>query len=184
MSYYSVEELKSFGFKKIGNNVQISNKASIYNHKNIIIGNNVRIDDFCILSAGSEGIVIEDYVHFAPFCLITGSAKIHISNYSGLSSYCRIYSSSDDYTGLFMTNPTIPDELRKVNSKPVLICEHVIIGSGTILLPGVTLNKGCAIGANSMVNKDCEEFFIYQGTPAKKLFHRSKKLLEIELGLR
>ena len=49
-SFYSKEELKEIGFKKYGENVLISRKTSIYNPEKIIIGNNVRIDDFCILS--------------------------------------------------------------------------------------------------------------------------------------
>lgn len=179
-SFYNTEELKTLGFKRIGKDILLSKKASIYNPEKIVLGSNLRIDDFCIISAGVGEIEIEDHVHIAPFCLISGSAKIHISKYSGLSSHCRIYSSSDDYTGGFMTNPTIPKELRNVISKPVLLGEHVIVGSGSIILPGVTLNIGCAIGANSMVNRDCDEFYIYHGNPIKKLNRRSREFLQIQ----
>ena len=49
-SFYSQEELMKIGFLSVGKNVLISKKASIYNPSVISIGNNVRIDDFCILS--------------------------------------------------------------------------------------------------------------------------------------
>ncbi len=49
-SFYSRDELKKIGLKKYGENVFLSKKASIYNPEKIEIGNNVRIDDFCILS--------------------------------------------------------------------------------------------------------------------------------------
>ena len=49
-SFYTREELLKLGFKKIGNNVSLSRYAQIYGIKDIEIGNNVRIDDFCILS--------------------------------------------------------------------------------------------------------------------------------------
>jgi galactoside O-acetyltransferase len=48
----STEKLEALGFKSLGENIMISDKVSIYNSDNIQIGSNVRLDDFCILSAG------------------------------------------------------------------------------------------------------------------------------------
>ena len=45
-SFLSKDELTKIGFKKIGKNVFLSRKASIYGPENMEIGNNVRIDDF------------------------------------------------------------------------------------------------------------------------------------------
>ena len=58
MSFLSKKELNDLGFKSLGENVLISDKCSIYNAKNISIGDNTRIDDFAILSAGDGGIEI------------------------------------------------------------------------------------------------------------------------------
>ena len=52
MSFFSDAELFDLGFASLGENVKISRKASIYGAGQISIGNNVRVDDFCILSAG------------------------------------------------------------------------------------------------------------------------------------
>ena len=52
MGFYSKEQLEKIGFKSLGENVLISDKTSIYSPENISIGNDVRIDDFSILSAG------------------------------------------------------------------------------------------------------------------------------------
>ena len=52
---YTREELEAIGFAQLGENVKISKKASIYGAANISIGNHVRIDDFCIISAGEGG---------------------------------------------------------------------------------------------------------------------------------
>ena len=79
-----------------------------------------------------------------------------------------------------MTNPTIPTQFTNVTHAPVTINKHVIIGSGSIVLPGVTIEEGVAIGALSLVNKNCEKFFIYAGNPAKKIKQRSENLLAIE----
>ncbi|MBM3059473.1 dTDP-4-amino-4,6-dideoxy-D-glucose acetyltransferase VioB, partial [Escherichia coli] len=56
MAYLDEIQLKEMGFKSVGENVKISDKASFYGCDNISIGNNVRIDDFCVFSAGEGGI--------------------------------------------------------------------------------------------------------------------------------
>ena len=67
MSTYSQDELFAFGFKSIGKNVLISRKASIYGADKIEIGNNVRIDDFCVLSSGDDGFLIGNNIHDLSF---------------------------------------------------------------------------------------------------------------------
>jgi len=103
-----------------------------------------------------------------------------MEDFSGVSSKVSVYSSNDDYTGYHMTNPMVPSEFTGVVHSDVMIGKHVLIGSSTIILPGVTLFEGSAVGALSLVNKDCESFYIYSGNPAKKLCQRSKQLLELE----
>ena len=129
MSFYKEDELKEIGFKYLGKNVLISNKTSIYNAKNITIGNNTRIDDFCILSAGEGGIEIGDYVHIACYSSLIGKGKIQMNDYSGLSSRVSVYSSSDNYDGEYMTNPCLPKNVVNTIHKDVVIGKHVVIGS-------------------------------------------------------
>lgn len=180
MPFYSKENLLELGFASIGKNVFISNKASIYGADKIHIGNNVRIDDFCILSAGKEGIYIGNNVHIACFTSLIGKEKITIEDFSGISSRVSIYSSTDDFSGNYLTGPTVNSDYTNVISNPVYLHKHVIIGSGSIILPGVTLNIGVAVGALSLVNKSFPEFTIVGGTPAKILKVREKKLIQLE----
>ncbi|WP_027849374.1 acyltransferase [Marinospirillum minutulum] len=180
MAYLTADEIKSMGFKQLGENILLSNKASYYNCKNISIGNNVRVDDFCVLSAGEGGIEIGNFVHIAVYTLIIGSGKITFNDFSGASSRVSIYSSNDDYSGSSLTNPMIPKEFADVNHSDVFIGRHVIIGSGSVILPGVNLHEGVAIGALSLVIENCEEFSIYAGNPAKKIKNRKRDLLEME----
>ncbi|WP_419569534.1 acyltransferase [Rheinheimera sp.] len=180
MPLLTEEQLRAVGFKSIGSNVKISDKASIYNAGNIRIGNNVRIDDFVVLSAGAEGIEIGSYIHIAVYSCLIGAGRIELHDFANISSRVSIYSSSDDYSGETMTNPMVPDELKAVHHAPVQIGKHVIIGSGSVVLPGVTLHEGAAVGALSLINKDCEAFFIYAGVPAKKIKPRSTNLLQLE----
>lgn len=177
-SFYSLEELKEIGFKSIGDNVLISKKCSIYSAKDITIGDNVRIDDFCILSGK---IVLGNYIHIAAYCgLYGGSEGIEMKDFSGLSSRCVIYALSDDYSGEAMTNPMVSNEYRNVVSKKVSIEKHVVVGTNSTVLPGVTIGEGSSIGACSLITRNCEEWGIYVGIPAKKIKNRSKKILELE----
>lgn len=183
MSFLSKEQVESMGFKSVGENVLLSDKSSYYNCKNITIGNNTRIDDFCVLSAGEGGIEIGQYVHIAIGVSIIGAGKVLVEDFAGLSSRVSVYSSNDDYSGEFMTNPMVPSEYTSVNHAPVTIGRHVIVGSGSVILPNITLEDGVAIGALSLVTKNCEEFGIYMGTPAKKIKERKRDLLELEKKL-
>lgn len=184
MSWLSREEMTVMGFAEVGEDVRLSDKASYYNCGKIRIGNHVRIDDFCVLSAGEGGIVIGNYVHIAVYSSMMGKGRIELLDFSGLSSRVAVYSSNDDYSGRFLTNPTVPSEFTGVTHADVLLCKHVIVGAGSVVLPGVTLHEGAAVGALSLVNKDCERFHIYTGVPAKRLMRRRENLLELEQRLR
>ena len=129
MSFIKQEELEKIGFKYLGKNVLISDKCSIYNAKNISIDDNTRIDDFCILSAGEDGIEIGKYVHIACFSSLIGKSKITMKDYSGISSRVSIYSSSDNYDGEWMTNPCLPKNVTNTTHQEVIIGKHVVIGS-------------------------------------------------------
>ena len=180
MAFLNSEQLTSMGFASVGCNVLISDKASFYQPEKIKIGNHVRIDDFCVISAGEGGIEIGNYVHIAIYSSLIGKGRIKLHNFCGLSSKVSIYSSNENYNGEYMTNPTVPSHFLDVFHKDVELKKHVIVGSGSIILPGVTLHEGVAIGALSLVNKDCEAFSIYSGNPAKKIKERKRNLLELE----
>lgn len=180
ISFLSKEELDKIGFKSLGENVLISKMVSVYLPELISIGNNVRIDDFVMLSGE---ITIENNIHIAPYSALfggAGGAGIVMKNYSGLSSRVTIYSISDDYSGEFMTNPTIPSNYTNVKRGRVIIHEYVIVGATSVILPGVEIGEGTAIGAMSLVDKSLPEWKICSGIPARALKVRSEKLKELE----
>ncbi len=180
-SFYSEEELQQLGLKAYGENVLISRKCSIYGAENISIGNHVRIDDFCILSGN---ITLHNYIHISAYAaLYAGSSTIEIGDYVAVSSRNAVYAESDDYSGESMVNPMVPEECRKVESAPVVICRHVIIGTGGTVLPGVTIGEGASIGAMSLINHDINPWSINVGIPCRQIKERSKKLLTYEKNI-
>ena len=60
---------------------------------------------------------------------------------------------------------------------------HVIVGSGSVVLPGVVIGDGCSVGALSLVTKSLPEWGVYFGAPVRRLRARSKRLLELEQRL-
>lgn len=175
-SFFNEEELKQFKFKKIGKNVLLSKKASIYSPQNISIGNNVRIDDFCLLSGNIE---IKDNVHISAYTALYGGGQIIIGNYCGCSARSTLISASDDFSGSKMVGAVIPDEFKNVLYGKIIMEDFVQLGSGTTVLPNVTIKEGTVTGANSLVNKDLEGWSIFAGTPAKKMKDRKKDILKI-----
>lgn len=168
------------GFLSLGDRVQVSDKASVYGASRISLGSYCRIDDFCVLSAGEGGIFIGRNVHIAVMCSLIGKGRIQVSDFCNLSSRVSIYSSNDDYSGAFMTNPTVTEEYTNVDHRHVTLERHVIIGSGTVILPGVTIGEGTAVGALSLVNKSLDAFGIYAGSPLKRIRSRDTRLIELE----
>jgi acetyltransferase-like isoleucine patch superfamily enzyme len=178
MSYYTSKELKMMGFKWLGKNVKISTKASVYDCGQIEVGDNSRIDDFCVISGK---ISMGKNVHIAPYCLLAGGEKgIVLEDFSGLAYKVQVFTQSDDYSGKSMTNPTVPAEYKNEVKKEVVIKRHVIVGAGSMILPGVVLDEGTAVGAMSLVRKNTTAWSVYLGNPARKLKNRSQDLLELE----
>jgi len=177
--YYTTEELKNCGFRKIGKNVKIHENINLVGIENISIGSNVRIDPYASIVA-SGPIHIGSFIHIGSYCSLIGAEGIFMDDFSGLSQGVKIYTKSDDYSGLHLTNPTVSNKYTNAQRGPVVLKKHVIIGSGTVILPGIEIGVGVSIGALSLVNRSLKEWGIYSGIPVKRLKNRSKNLLKLE----
>ena len=181
-SFLSESELRSAGFASIGEQVSVSRYARFYGIENLHLARNVRIDDFSIIYTGAESHIGE-YVHIAPYVVISSPSKLQIGSYSTISSRCAIYGQTDDYSGEFLTNPTLTSNLRNVTYSEVCIGNHVIIGSGSTILPGCVISDGTAVGAMTLIKSDTKPWSLYVGIPAEKIRDRSKSgLKKLELN--
>ena len=179
MPYFDREYLLDLGFKSLGEDVKISDRASIYNPEQIEIGDYSRIDDFCVISGR---VKIGRNVHITPQCVVAGGEPgIFIGDFVALAYNVKVFSQSDDYSGSSMTNSTVPKTFKREIMKSVRVGRHSIIGAGSIILPGVNLGEGTAIGAMSLVRESTEAWAIYAGNPARKIRARKKDLLELEI---
>ena len=180
-NFYNEKELALLGLKKVGNNVLISRNANIYGAENISIGNNVRIDDFCILS----GVInIGNYIHIAAYSAIYGGkAGVYVGDFSNISSRVTIYAICDDFSGASMTNPMVPEKYKKIRNDRVIIGKHTIIGATSVVLPGIETGEGSAFGSFSFINRSSEPWSMNAGIPYKKIGDRKKDIVTLEQKL-
>jgi acetyltransferase-like isoleucine patch superfamily enzyme len=129
---------------EIGDGVFIGSQAFIQGRFDgrTQIGNHVWIGPQAYLDA--RDLVLEDYVGWGPGAKVLGSA----------------------HTGLPIDQPTIETDLE---IRPVRVEAWADIGTGAILLPGVTVGKGSIVGAGAVVSRDVPPFAIVAGVPARFL---------------
>lgn len=61
-------------------------------------------------------------------------------------------------------------------AKPVVIGDDCWIGGHVVILPGVTIGRGCTIAASAVVTKDIPDWSVAMGTPARVV----KKVTPVE----
>jgi acetyltransferase-like isoleucine patch superfamily enzyme len=177
MGYLSDLQLKDLNFKTLGKNVKISDKACIYNPEQISIGDNSRIDDFCVVSGNVE---IGAYCHITPMCLIAGGTPgVILADYSTLAYGVKLFSQSDDYSGETLTNSLIPKKYKKEIFKSTSVGKFAIVGAGSVILPGANIAEGCSVGAMSLVSRETKPWGIYFGVPARRVSERKTDMLEL-----
>lgn len=179
MAFLSEEQIAALGFKHVGRDVKISDKAAIYSADQIEIGDHSRIDDFCVVSGR---VSIGRNVHVTIMCNIAGGVKgITLADYSTVAYGCHLFSQSDDYSGGSMTNSTIPREFKSEKFAAVHVGKFAIIGARSVILPGVEIGEGTSIGAMSLVTRSTRPWAIYFGVPAKFQGEKERQPLELVL---
>jgi acetyltransferase-like isoleucine patch superfamily enzyme len=178
MAYLLPDQLAAMGFAFLGRNVRISDKAAIYGAEQMRIGDNSRIDDFCVISGKVE---MGRNVYIGPFALIAGGTPgVFFDDFATLAYRVQIFSQSDDYSGRTMTNPTVPAAYKAEIKTPVRVGRHAIVGAGSTVMPGADLAEGTSVGSASLILRPTEPWSIYAGSPARRLRARDKGLLAHE----
>lgn len=181
IGYYDYTELQAMNFLSLGKDVRISKTSQLYNTERISIGNHVRIDNYCtIVPSGKARIIIGNYVQICAYNFLNGQADIIIEDYCSIGNFNQFFSSMDDFSGEHLSGAVVPRELIGTYSKEIIVKKHSLIAPSSIILPGVTLGEGTAIGAHSLVKESTKEFSLYAGIPARFIKERSRKLLDLE----
>ena len=128
---------------------RVSSSAVLESRNNIAMGDNVWIGHNVIID-GSNGVTLCDGVQ------ISYSAGIFTH---GSQAAVRLY--GERYIQLDA------NERKGYTRGPIHIGSYSFIGAHAILLPGVTLGKGCLVAAGAVVSSDAPAFSILRGCPAR-----------------
>jgi acetyltransferase-like isoleucine patch superfamily enzyme len=152
--------------------VKIFSQAKIIAKDGVLsIGRCSQIDDFAFVNAGSR-LAIGMFVHISSFCSIVGGGECELMDFCGLSAGCRIVTGSDDFSGGYLTNPTVSPEFKNISFGKVVIGRHVVLGSNVVVMPGVSIGDGATVGAGSIVTKDLDPWAVYAGFSPRKIGER------------
>lgn len=176
--YYCSDELRDFGFAHVGENVRVARNCTIMGLENISLGDNSRIDANCTIIALGGWLTVGRYVHVHTSVVLGARGGITLGDYVGISHGCNILSASDDFTGRWMTNSTLPPGCTNPKVEPIVFEEFSGCGALCTVLPGVTLGQGAAVCAHSLVSHDLPEWVMAQGVPAGVRCRRSRRMLD------
>ncbi len=139
--------LKKALFANCGKKVHIG-RNGVFTYENIVIGNNVSIGRNADFLSTRAKIIIGDHVMFGPrVTVVTGNHRI-------------------DIKGRYM------DEIKECEKRPeddedVVFKGNNWIGTGVIILKGVTIGEGAVVSAGAVVVKDVPPYSIVGGVPAR-----------------
>lgn len=172
---YLVAELKRIFINKFHFNVTVERKTVI--ESGCVLrsqyGGKIFVGENCYLSKGAQllthggNIIIGRNSTINPYVVIYGQGGVVIGNGVRIAAHCVIVPSNHIFEN--------PDEfiyLQGLSKKGIVIEDDVWLGSGVKVLDGVTIKRGCVIGANAVVTHSTEEYGIYVGCPAHKIKSR------------
>lgn len=189
MPFYTETELASLGLKSIGKGCQVDRTVIFVSSSLIELGDEVRIDAYSLLNAGSGWILLADKVHIASHVRLIGGGGICFGFGSGASSGVSVYSQSDNFSSGALAHPAFEDSLRDIDQAQIEIGAFCAIGSNSVLLPGAQMSTGSTLGALSLLKNAVPAFEIFGGSPAGKIGVRNRtkfgdnlESLGLELG--
>ncbi len=182
-SYIDPERLRAMPFRALGKNVLIHERVILVNVENISIGDNTRIDGDVTITAGAP-VSIGANTHIGAQSYLAGVGGIELQDFVNISQGVRLYSGNEDYSGRHIAGPTVPEKYRGLNVGKIVVSRHVIVGTGSVVLPHVEIGEGSCVGALSLVKHSIEPWSIYAGVPARRIGERKRDLLELERHLR
>ena len=154
------------GFRHLGRDVTVYPWARIVYPEMVSLGDHCIVDDFAFIHGG-RGVTLGEYVHIAVHALIMGGGECEIGPFSGIAMGAQILTGSDDYAGVTLLGPAIPLPWRRPGRSVVRIGRQTVIGANAVVLPGVTIGDGVAVGALSLVTHDLPPWTLCYGIPAE-----------------
>ena len=184
-----------------GRNVFFGNDVTLRHPHKIRIGNDVVVDDGCVLDAkgaANRGITIgngvfvgrqtilttkdgdielDDGVNISAFCMIFSGSSVRCGSNTLIAAYTYLVGGGHD---LDRTDVAIIEQARP--SQGIAIGPNCWLGAGVTVLDGVTVGRDAVVGANSVVTRNVDDFAVATGSPAATVRRRAATMDEASDG--
>lgn len=145
--------------------------AALFGEAGIRIGTGTMIGPFCSLSAGmvpGQELLHDQVLEIGDGCLI-GRGSSLVAHYSvrignGVYTGPNVYITDQNHA---WGDPRRPLGHQAAPEQPVSVGDGSWLGTGVVILPGVTIGRQVAVGAGSVVTKDLPDHAVAVGTPAR-----------------
>ncbi|MBF0245857.1 MAG: hypothetical protein HQL31_11420, partial [Planctomycetes bacterium] len=158
---------------ELGSGARVGKTVRIRRPERVRIGRASIIDDFTYISCA---LTMGRFSHIAANAtLIGGNGNIRIGDFVNLAPGCRLITATNDYSGGGLIGPNIPAEFaQEAIVADISLADHVLLGTGTVVLPGCSLPEGLSTGALCLITpgSKLEPWTLYTGIPAKPLKRR------------
>lgn len=140
---------------------QIARGAKLTGSGTYILGRGSRIkEDARIFVAEGAVLHLGEGAAIGIRNIINVASSVMIGDRSRLSWDCQVLDT--DFHEVFNA-----DGRSRPKTKPVCIGNHVLVGTGSIILKGVTIGDGAVVAAGSVVTRDVPPGTIVAGNPAR-----------------
>jgi acetyltransferase-like isoleucine patch superfamily enzyme len=172
---------------KTGLHVEIGNSGVFSYGRVVSVGECSRVD----VAAGGR-IEISDDVHISRSVHLASGAghELKVGAHTTIQDDCRIYGDVtigqrcilapnifiSSGTHVFDAFPHLPiqeqERIASDDAKPVKLYDDCWLGINTVISRGVTIGRGCVIGANAVVTRDLPPYSVAAGNPARAIRQR------------
>ena len=150
---------------EIGDNVVIDDNCLLdakgSDNKGITVGNGVFIGRNSILSCKNGDIILQDNVNIGFNCEIFSASTVTLGPNTLVAAYCYFIGGGHDYD-----DPEIPVLDQGRRSYGITVGEAAWFGAGVKVLDRVKIGSNSIIGAGAVVTKNIPEYAIAAGIPA------------------
>lgn len=195
LGYFCRKIFYPFLFKYVGKGVVFGRNLTLRHPHKISIGENTYIDEYIVLDAKGEknrgiyignnsyigrntiisckegSIYLDDYCNISSNCSLLSETEIRLGKYCFLAGNCYLVAggnhSFDDINTPIMFQ-------QSYTKGGIFIGDDCWLAAGVTILDGITLGKGCVVGAGSVVTKSFKDYSVILGYPAWKIKDRIK----------
>jgi acetyltransferase-like isoleucine patch superfamily enzyme len=156
----------SYGFAALDSEescaLTVGDASGVYDRAALIVGRRGRVTVGAFTVLNGTYVICDDRVDIGAHCLLSWGVVI-TDNWFGESA-----SRAERRSALVKA---AEDPLRHAPAvgtpRPVVLEDNVWVGFDAVILPGVTLGRGCVVGSRSVVSEDVPAYAIVAGDPAR-----------------